>query len=245
MGARLFNNIGEIMPKVAMNSSKTLESNDSKSGPEKRGQRLKSLRMMTGLSRKALEEEYHISASTIQSWEDAKAGGLTEKGAKRAIAVFKEEGIRCGVDWLLYGIGTPPQLSNKLFDGSNERPEPIEVPTEDRAIVNELLVFRQNNPDAVEYIITDDGMTPAFAIGDYVAGKRRLAPHLETVIGKNCIIETRDNEILFRRVKAGSRPGLYTLTCVNPDTSVRDITLYDREIISAAPVIWHRKKDFS
>jgi len=26
---------------------------------------------------------------------------------------------------------------------------------------------------------------------------------------------------------------------------VRDITLYDREIISAAPVIWHRKKDFS
>lgn len=233
------------MPKVAMNSSKTLESKDSKSGPEKRGQRLKSLRMMTGLSRKAFEEQYHISASTIQSWEDAKAGGLTEKGARRVISVFKEEGIRCGVDWLLYGIGTPPQLSNKLFENPGDRPEPIEVPTEDRAIVNELLVFRQNNPDAVEYIIIDDGMSPAFAVGDYVAGKRRSSLHLDSVIGKNCIVETRDNEILFRRVKAGSKSGVYTLTCVNPDTSVRDITLYDRELLSAAPVIWHRKKDFS
>lgn len=233
------------MPKVAKASAKALESKDMKSGPEARGKRLKSLRMMTGLSRKALEEQYHISASTIQSWEDAKAGGLTEKGARRVIAVFKEEGIRCSIDWLLYGIGTPPQLSNKLFTEENQGVEPIEVPTEDRAIVNELLVFRQNNPDAVEYIIIDDGMAPFFAPGDYVAGKRRSAPHLETVIGKNCIVETRDNEILFRRVKAGSKPNTYTLTCVNTETSVRDITLYDKELISAAPVIWHRKKDFS
>lgn len=233
------------MPKVAMNSSKTLESRDSKSGPEMRGQRLKSLRMMTGLSRKKLEQDYHISASTIQSWEDAKAGGLTKKGAERAIAVFIDQGIRCSVDWLLYGIGTPPQLSNKLFENSGERHEPIEVPTEDRAIVNELLVFRQNNPDAVEYIIIDDGMAPGFATGDYVAGKRRSSLHLDSVLGKNCIVETRDNEILFRRVKAGSKPGVYTLTCLNPDTSVREITLYDRELVSAAPVIWHRKKDFS
>jgi transcriptional regulator with XRE-family HTH domain len=234
------------MPTAATaRSSKILESKDLKSGPEMRGQRLKSLRMMTGLSRKKLEQDYHISASTIQSWEDAKAGGLTKKGAERVIAVFIDQGIRCSVDWLLYGIGTPPQLSNKLFDQGSERHDPIEVPTEDRAIVNELLVFRQNNPDAVEYIIIDDGMAPNFATGDYVAGKRRSSLHLDSCIGKNCIVETRDNEILFRRVKAGSKPGTYTLTCINSDTSVRDITLYDRELITAAPVIWHRKKDFS
>ena len=66
MGTFIYN-IGWKYAKVAMNSAKTLESNDSKSGPEKRKATTESLRMMTGLSRKALEERYHISAITIQS----------------------------------------------------------------------------------------------------------------------------------------------------------------------------------
>ena len=72
---------------------------------KERGRRLKLLRSMTGLPRKALEQKYHISASTIQSWEDAKAGGLTEKGAKRVIQVFHKEGIQCSLNWLLHGLG--------------------------------------------------------------------------------------------------------------------------------------------
>lgn len=223
---------------------------DAKSNAESRGKRLKSLRMMTGLSRKALEEQYNISASTIQSWEDAKAGGLTEKGAKRVIKVFKEEGIRCSLDWLLFGIGFAPQLSNKLFDeeeggeGSfGEATITAEPQSEDRAIVNELLVFRQSNPDAVEFIVADDGMGPFYNVGDYIAGKRRLSPGHDAVVGMDCIVETKDNEILFRRIKAGSKPGTYNLVAINIDTSVAQPVLYDRELISAAPVIWHRRKD--
>ena len=230
---------------------KRLDVTDQKSNAESRGKRLKSLRMMTGLSRKALDEKYNISASTIQSWEDAKAGGLTEKGARRVITVFKKEGIRCSLDWLLYGIGYPPQLSNKLFDedeegstgGSGTPLSGGEVANEDRAIINELLVFRQNNPDAVEFIIADDGMSPFYSVGDYVAGKRRTGQAVESIVGLDCVVETMENEILFRRIKPSSKPGTYNLVCTNMESSVKEPIMYDREILNAAPVIWHRRKD--
>jgi transcriptional regulator with XRE-family HTH domain len=219
---------------------------DQKSTPEARGKRLKSLRMMAGLSRKALEDKYDVSASTMQSWEDAKAGGLTEKGAKRAIEVFRQEGIRCAVDWLLYGIGLPPQLSDKLFQQHVQLQESLEdrvEVSEERAIVNELLAFRQHNPDAVEFIVPDDGMNPMFHKGDYVAGKRRYNDAINNVIGLDCIIETKENEVLLRRLKMGTQSGVYTLICLNPGTSVAEFALHDREILSAAPVIWFRRKD--
>lgn len=231
---------------------KRLDVTDQKSNAESRGKRLKSLRMMTGLSRKALDEKFNISASTIQSWEDAKAGGLTEKGARRVITVFKKEGIRCSLDWLLYGIGYPPQLSNKLFDESEEGEgggrgsvsnAPGEVANEDRAIINELLVFRQNNPDAVEYIISDDGMSPHYNPGDYVAGKRRTGKAIESTIGHDCVVETMENEILFRRVKAGNKPGTFNLVSINLESTVKEPLMYNREILNSAPVIWHRRKD--
>ncbi len=219
---------------------------DQKSTPESRGKRLKSLRMMAGLSRKALEDKYDVSASTMQSWEDAKAGGLTEKGAKRAIEVFRQEGIRCNVDWLLFGIGTPPQLSDKLFQKQVQLQDVIEGRVEiaeERAIVNELLAFRQHNPDAVEFIMPDDGMTPLYRKGDYVAGKRRYNEAINNVLGMDCIIETKENEVLLRRLKPGSQAGLYTLICLNPEACVTEFALHDREILSAAPVIWLRRKD--
>lgn len=232
---------------------KRLDTTDQKSNAESRGKRLKSLRMMTGLSRKALDEKFNISASTIQSWEDAKAGGLTEKGARRVIMVFKKEGIRCSLDWLLYGIGYPPQLSNKLFDegeegeGESGRGAPAhasgEVANEDRAIINELLVFRQNNPDAVEYIISDDGMSPHYNPGDYVAGKRRTGKAIESVIGYDCVVETMENEILFRRLKPGNKPGTFNLVSTNLESTVKEPLMYNREILNAAPAIWHRRKD--
>jgi transcriptional regulator with XRE-family HTH domain len=219
---------------------------DQKSTPEARGKRLKSLRMMAGLSRKALEDKYEVSASTMQSWEDAKAGGLTEKGAKRAIEVFRQEGIRCTIDWLLYGIGLPPQLSDKLFQQQirlHESPEDRVEITEERAIVNELLAFRQHNPDAVEFIVPDDGMMPLYYKGDYVAGKRRYNEAINNVLDMDCIIETKENEVMLRRLKTGSKTGLYTLICLNPNANVAEFALHDREILCAAPVIWLRRKD--
>lgn len=223
-----------------------IRTNDPNSSPKMRGKRLRTLRMMTGLSREAFAEKYGISASTIQSWEAAKAGGLTSKGANRMIPVFLDEGIRCTVDWLLYGIGNPPQQSNWHYQQELREPAApttYNITDQDAIIAQELLRYRELNPDVIDYVIVDDGMSPHYIAGDYVAGSRRRKDEIYTLLGMDCIVETKNNEILLRRLKQGSRPGLYTLISSNLDSELQFPVLYDQELISAAPVTWHRRRD--
>ncbi len=219
------------------------QNNDPKSSPLARGKRLKTVRMMAGLTRNGLEDKYGISASTIQSWEAAKAGGLTERGVQRVIPVLQQEGIFCTSDWLLYGVGQPPQPTNLNLPTSEETAIPLNTLPEDKAIIQELLTFRELNTNVVDLVVADDGMEPYYTRGDYVAGKRKTKETLIRALGLDCIVETANNEILLRRVKNGSKPGVFTLICTNSDTSVTTPTLYDLELISAAPVIWHRRHD--
>lgn len=215
-----------------------------KSDPQMRGVRLKTIRAMTGLTRQEFEKKYAISASTVQSWEAAKAGGLTERGAMRLLPLFRQEGISCSMDWLLHGIGDPPQLLNEF--SSNyvmETPAEYFVLSESKVIIRELLIFRKMNENPIDFQIKDDGMGPHYAIGDYVAGKRRYKQDIASVIGMNCIVQTSSNEVLFRRVQQASKSGLFNLICTNLNTTVALHTMYDQDLISAAPVIWHRRLD--
>lgn len=222
--------------------SKKIEIKDPKSSPQARGKRLKTARMMTGLTRNGLEEKYGISASTIQSWEAAKAGGLTERGVARVLPVLHKEGVTCTNDWLLYGIGSGPQPTNLPLPSSGQEEMERSLP-EDKAIIQELLTFRNLNNDAIDLVVLDDGMGPQFSEGDYIAGIRRTKENIHTLVGMNCIVQTAHNDMQFRRIKKSARPGLFNLICINPDTEVFETTLYDQELISAAPVIWHRRRD--
>jgi len=209
-----------------------------------RGRRLRSVRMMTGLSRKAVELNHRISASTLQSWEDAKAGGLTAKGARRAVEAFRKEGIQCAVEWLLHGIGTPPQLTDRVFQGA-EPVETFQPQNTEENIVNELLVFRENVSSAVDFVVNDDGMSPFYMPGDTVAGRRRYGEDIASLVGYDCIVETKENQTFLRRLRKGRKPDTYTLVSTNFNTNVDEIVMYDRELFSAAPVVWTRRKDVS
>lgn len=217
---------------------------DPMSSPSARGKRLKTARLMAGLTRQNLEKKYHISASTIQSWEAAKAGGLTDRGVNRVIPILRQEGIFCSADWLLYGVGNPPQpvnLQSKTFQTGKFNPSP-QLP-EDKVIIQELLAFRELNTNVVDFIVSDDGMEPHFSRGDYVGGKRRMGEDIENVVGMDCIVETVNQGIFLRRLKPGTSSGIYTLICTNPNTTVSTPTLYDQTLLSAAPVVWHRRHD--
>jgi transcriptional regulator with XRE-family HTH domain len=216
--------------------------NDLKSSSLARGQRLKTARMMTGLTRNAFEEKYRISASTIQSWEAAKAGGLTERGAKRILPALHKEGVTCTTDWLLYGVGSGPQPANISLSISEKTTPSNNAPFEDKAVIQELLAFRNLHPNAIDFLVSDDGMEPHYSVGDYIAGIRRSKDRIEESLEADCIVQTTDNVIRFRRLKRGSRPGLYNLVCINPNTTVFETTLYNQELLSTAPVIWHRRK---
>lgn len=210
--------------------------------PKERGKRLKLARNMAGLTREELEQKYGISASTIQSWEAAKAGGLTEKGANRAISVFRQEGIWCTIDWLLNGLGAPPQASSTYFHGVQEETTHSSI-SDDQAIQQELTKFRVLHTEVLELIIADDAMLPYYQIGDHVMGKPKQGDDIQSLVGSDCIVETVEGEILLRRLRVGMHSGIYTLFCTNPDTEVLHPTMYNQKLKSAAAVLWKRRPD--
>lgn len=242
---------------------------DTASCPAARGQRLKSIRLMSGLSRNSLEHKYGISANTLQSWERAKSGGLTIKGASRVLNALRNEGIYCSSEWLLYGIGQPahfqhssgmlatelnPNLTMTLDSELRKIQEPHtiyqtqaaqidNIHEEHQKIIQELRIFRKLNLNPMDYIVIDDGLSPLYKPGDYVAGKKRVGEAINHLIGMDCIIQTTTNDFLLRRILRRVRDGVFDLTCTNMDTSVKNYTLYDQEIASAAPVVWHRRPE--
>jgi transcriptional regulator with XRE-family HTH domain len=214
--------------------------NDPRSNPSSRGKRLRTIRSMAGLTRDQLEQKYGLSTYTVQSWESARAGGLTQRGAERFVPIAQNEGIYCTVDWLMYGVGEPPRPTYLQL---NPKPEPDYKQDEATAITQELLLFRSLNRDAIDFVVSDNGMEPYYCKGDYVAGKRYFDDSIARLVGHNCIVQTINNEILLRRVKQSKQEGFYNLLCLNPDTVIDRTTLYNQKLISAAPVIWHRRRD--
>lgn len=217
---------------------------DVKSSAEARGRRLKSLRKMADFSRKALTIKYQISASTIQAWEDGKAGGLTPKGAQRIVAALREEGVFCTVDWLMHGVGQAPHLAERVFLRTAETPTAFNTQsnlTVAETITRELLVFRQLHTDVVDMIVNDDGMGAFYIPGDTIAGVRSRGTEIEKLCGKECIVELQNGEVLFRRLRRGDVSNTFHLQCLNLDTTVKEPFRYNQTLLSAAAVIWHRR----
>ena len=225
--------------------------NDVKSSREARAKRLKSLRKMTRLSRNIFSSRYGIPSGTLQNWESARFGGLTEKGAKNVLSAIRSEGIYCNFEWLMYGIGPGPQITDKLFENTNTQTlnptgyddQETDIDTQLAIIAQELLVFRKFNPDAIDFVVRDDGMEPLFILGEYVAGCRRYQKDISTAVGQNCIVQTAAGDLLLRYLRHGSAPDLYTLLCMNPTTRVERPAIYDIELTYVAPIIWTRRKD--
>ncbi len=223
---------------------------DLKSTSEVRAKRLMSLRRLTRLSRREFTSRYGIPAGTLQNWEDARYGGLTDKGARRMISAFNHEGISVTKLWLLHGIGSSPQISDRLYLGklSNSTAPPTQQPVTTSSqsfttVVQELLLFRQLNHNTIDTIIADDGMEPRFVTNEQVAGIQRIGEEIMKIINMDCILQTAQGNILVRNLRLGSKDGYYNLACTNLNTSIFKPILYDVEIYAAAPIIWARRKD--
>jgi len=74
--------------------------------------RLTQLRKAAKLARKEIAKMAGVSVFTYKGWENARFGGIPEKRAHMLVNALLTEGIQCSVDWILYGLGTPP---NKVF----------------------------------------------------------------------------------------------------------------------------------
>lgn len=217
--------------------TKELAAEELASSPKMRGRRLKMVRSMTVMSRSEFEERYGISAGTIQSWEAGKAGGISERGVVRILSAFQKENIRCTQEWLLYGIGASPQIIEKVTP-SVETITPI---SQDESVIQELMVFRQLNPNAIDMVVVDDGMTPQYQPGDYIGGICLESDAIIQAVGLDCIVQTTRCDKLFRQIKKGSTPGLYNLICTNTKSTLFETVIYDQILLNVAPVVWHRR----
>lgn len=213
------------------------------------GERLRRARVLAGLTtRREFEKKHHISANTLQGWEQGK-NPLSEKGARRVIEAFTREGLMCTSEWLLHGTGMPPRPFEMLRIGV--RPVTVESPTdvddlnlkEEEAIYKETQLFKELYPNAIVISITDDSMMPYFKEGDYIGGVQVRNDELHRFTNQLCILELENNLILPRLLQRGSKEDyLYTASCTNPTTTVSPLNLIDVKVISAAPIIWHRRK---
>ncbi len=207
-----------------------------------RAKRVQSLRKMTRLSRREFAKRYGVAPGTLQHWEDVHGNGLTQKGAQRLIKALQSSGIYCASEWLMQGSGPGPSVDKALYTDSGLLPtSPHPIESEQSLINQELALFYQHYKEAIDSIITDDGMWPQFKIGDHVAGVRCYGLAIESLIGHECIVMTIEGELLVRELRRSELPNHYTLTCINPRAQVAKPTIYDIELVSAAKVIWLRR----
>lgn len=211
------------------------------------GDRLKRARILAGVStRREFEKKYHISANTLQGWEQGK-NPLSKKGAKRIIEALKAEGLMCSLEWLINGSGVPPrpfEINHEFTRGMDIEKIFTELNfQEEQAIYQELQTFKTHNPNPIIITISDDAMEPIFRLGDYIGGIRLMCPEdIQPHLGQPCIVELTDHTIIPRHLHADTESGTYTLSCTNFQSKHAPLTIFNARIISAAPILWHRRK---
>lgn len=211
------------------------------------GERLRRARLLAGLNtRREFELKHRISSNTLQGWEQNK-NPLSAKGAKRIVEALKKEGLLCSSEWLIYGNGMPPRPFEMMNAGIAEPMRDNQTLSElnlreEEAIYTETQAFKNQQANTIIISISDDAMTPYYSIGDHIGGVQIDNRDMDQFLGQACIVELENNFILPRVIQAGNRPGLYNLSCTNPHTNASPLNFYNSKVISAAPIVWHRRK---
>ena len=145
--------------------------------PLVKGERLRRLRNLANLSREEFCDDGSINFTTLISWEVGRFGGVSVKGAKRVIERVAREGVICTPEWLLYEIGVGPEVRadyTRINKITAKNTPALSMRDEKANIIEELMLFKKLNKQAIDFIIEDDTMLPQFQIGDYVAGIMRF-----------------------------------------------------------------------
>lgn len=204
---------------------------------KKAAARIRSARSLMALSRKDFCEKHDFSTSTIQAWEKGR-NVSSIKMLKRFCEALRGEGVLCTPEWLLNGDGTPAKLMSLSTPFSASNSGSLEnLSLEEKIAQSEVDSFckiqKKNGREAIACKVNDDGMTPEFQRGDWVAGL--VADNQKSLIGKTCIVEVSDKQYSVRRLMLdGNRPVLVPKNTEEPLTSLDKIE-------RAAAVIWHRK----
>lgn len=221
---------------MTQNNNKNKLTNDKENSPAAaaRAERLKMVRNMANLSPAQVTENSDIKLDALYSWERGRYNGLTKKGAEKFVKRVEKEDVVCSVNWLLFEEGIPPY----------KRTAPVNKETLSKnKIIEEIKTFEKLHNNVVYTEIIDDGLSPNFKAGDYVAGVIMYEIDETKINNQPCIIRTSDNEILVRIITPTSaESSTFTLTCSNPQTTVKTPVLYNVQVDFIAPILRIYKK---
>jgi transcriptional regulator with XRE-family HTH domain len=227
-------------------AKKSLLQDNALSSPESKAERLKRVRNLANLSREEFCADGCVKLATLISWEIGRFGGISRKGAVTVITRVAKEGVFVTPEWLLHEVGVGPEVQadyKKISKPKEKTRSVIKIPTEKNRMVEELLAFKNLNKYAIDYLVNDDTMLPHYHPGDYVAGTSRFDDKIKLLIGYDCIVQTKDGRIWVRHLQQGPRADSFNLVPTNLKTKTKHAIVYDVELASAAPIIWHRRKE--
>jgi transcriptional regulator with XRE-family HTH domain len=204
-------------------------------------ERIKASRSIAGYaSRKEFCFKFGISYDTLDAWERGK-NPLTLKGAKRIVEALKSVGVYCSEEWLMEGKGFSPRPMNELTSeikaSSSDSLSDLE---KNLKLSTEVATFTTLNENSIVTLITDDSMLPFYKEGDYVGGIRLKGLEIEKAIDKKCIIELQGENTVVRQLQNEKSISRYTLGVFNKNAVEQKKIVARKNIVSAAPIIWHR-----
>lgn len=163
-----------------------------------RGQRLKHVRELLGLTLHEFSERFEVGVSTVSHWEHARANGLSPKGASKVAQRAAELGLRVGRSWLLYGTGEAPRLEEASVTLSGEAAGNMAGVSMGEQLADYYL---HHQSGAMVFTVNDLVHAPLLEPGDKVLG---FEVNLSEFVPKSTdlyIVTAADGRVLLRYVE--------------------------------------------
>ena len=201
--------------------------------PKQRGERLRQVRKLAGLTLREMSEGSLINFNTLGGWESGKHGGLTEKGAVKVVERLAHLNVKCTLEWLLYEQGDSPHIisMDNMYQHSTSLPE---------ILAYEINNFKQTHSSFLGMHILDDAMEPLYCYGDYVAGLPMPLEQLQKAVGKNIIVKLNEEQMLCRKLVIDSNTNKLALLSLN--FSSKNV-LFDVQIKAWALIMQHLRNE--
>ena len=193
------------------------------------GLRLKSCRVLTGLTQEQFAEEFKIPYTTIRNWEYGRVVPRRQ-GVSDFVASLRFYNVFVDCDWILFGHGAGPSFNLK-------QPR-IEVKSTE--IESFKIISKANGLNPIVATVIDDFMSPWFSEGDLIGGTLIDANELKETI--NSHLNYGIYPILVRLHNGNYAPRWPKIINDNLVFASQKAILEELRPISAALIRWHAVK---
>ncbi|MBY0544007.1 MAG: hypothetical protein K2Q14_00480 [Gammaproteobacteria bacterium] len=210
----------ECEAKITENTN-TIVKHTEEHAAKVRGDRLKMLRSLTGLTREEFcENKSGLNPNTCKDWELGRLNGLTLKGAELVIAHIAQYNVVCSLDWLMYGKGAAPMVltANPAIAITNA------------SIQKELSIFEALFQNVLYVEIKETMNSQPYQFGDVVAGVKLPIESIAALTGQICLVETTEGEILVVKLLKSLGNNRFLLSLLSGDKQ------QEASLISAARI---------